>query len=1312
MVKKSLLLICLLMSCLSVMPVPSRREIRNKVKTDGSQIENVGYVTRASGDYVMKEFPTMGDIRGVVILAAFSDVPFSTDSASINALLSKRYNADGYSENVTFEEYSQIYGETLKLDVTIPGSARDYFRTQSSGKFTPSFDVIGPIKLDHPRAYYGANNSAGNDKNTNAMIREACQKVYSLGLTDFSDYDNDGDGEVDFVHVVFAGSDEAQTNIEDCIWSKASSISLTLGGMRIGRYACSGELLIDLPVVAGIGTFVHEFSHILGLPDFYNTIDTDFTIDTWSVMDYGMYNAEGFVPCDYTAFEKYSLGWLPMEELVGEMDLSIGTVEEEGRGYRVFVSDDDTTLYYVLETIRKEKWNKYAPAEGLLITQVDYLKSAWENNRVNVGDNHRYYVVPANNKYDYRYLNGQLYGDVNHSFTQESVPASVTSSGVVMNKPLTEIYYTQEKEVTLHFEDHGDDVDNDDKEDEEAFEEVDVTMDYIVNPAFSYAEWNSGWETTTGAINNQLNTNRCDGYYMTGYYWENWNWTPFTGKMYQTLYVPNGVYRLSMAAFATWEPNYDYIGDTYVYANTSMTKVGDTDNYSVDVLVTDGVLEIGLGMPTNSQNWVGMDNVKLTYLGEAYDTYLMALRELAASARSIIIDSIMGYDGFNIEAMDQINLAVNDVEWEWNTFQDLESIETAYRNVSDAIAAAMMSYHKYKLLYSAFIDLGTAIECAENQQKIDEAWELYHRIEEGYYYFEWGNEEIDSLIEEIRIMCATLKVPDLSDASDDNPIDVTGYIKNPKYEEYNTDWTGSGWLMNVAYHNVEFYNENFYYYQTLTGLPDGMYKVDVQGYYRPGITTSSYNLYQKGNKTKLHAKLFAETSDVKHTTYLQSIISDASRSKLSYDDVRLSDGSYVPNTMGGAYEYFLKDLYHNYIYVYVTGGVLTIGLEKESLIADDWTIFTNWSLTYYGEESRYADGDASGKYTIKYTVDGKEVYRQEVAPNMVVVPLEEIPEKEGYTFVGWEGEPDTMPREDVIVAGRFTTNSYLVTYSIDGVVVASDSIEYGEKIVVPEVPVRVGYTFNGWGEVPEKMPAMDLAFEGDYSINYYELIYMLDDEVYKTDSLAYGEAIVAEPDPVREGCSFNGWSEIPDMMPANDVVVRGTFTANKYLVTFKIGDVVIASDSLEYGTEIVSPNVPVLEGYTFKWFTEVAETVPASDVTYVGGYVANVYKVYYFVGTTLVHFEEVAYGEVIPEYIYEPTTEGDVFEGWLGETYETMPAHDVTYTANITNGVLQVTKDNAQMIVYDLLGRKIEVNDMRELDRGVYIVNGHKVQVE
>lgn len=458
-----------------------RKEIRHKIRHlavgDEQLVENSELATRASGEYIMKEFPTMGEVRGLVLLVAYKDVAFSLPDDSIRTLLQNRYDGDKYTEYVEHQGYSEVDGGNIAIRCTIPGSARDYFRDQSFGKFTPRFDVVGPITLDNPRAHYGANASDGNDKNARAMVTEACRKAYEQRLVDLSDYDGDGDGVVDFVYIVYAGSDEAQTAIEECVWAHASSVSFALGDMKIGRYACSGELFVDLKgLPAGIGTFVHEFSHILGLPDFYNTKDSNdegLTMDVWSVMDYGMYNRGGFVPCAYTAFERYSLGWIPMQTLDAPATISIGTTEDEGRGFRVFASDfnpnaliseTDTASFYLVETIRKDGWNYYASAEGLLISGVTYKASAWKNNTVNVdGACRRYHVVPANNVWsiveNYN-PKKHLFGVENHEFSSSSRPASVTQFGVTMDKPLTDIRYDASTgKTSFHFR-GGDGIDS------------------------------------------------------------------------------------------------------------------------------------------------------------------------------------------------------------------------------------------------------------------------------------------------------------------------------------------------------------------------------------------------------------------------------------------------------------------------------------------------------------------------------------------------------------------------------------------------------------------------------------------------------------------------------------------------------------------------------------------------------------------------------------------------------------------------------------------------------------------------------------
>ncbi len=390
---------------------------------------------------------------------------------------------------------------------------------------------------------------------------------------------------------------------------------------------------------------------------------------------------------------------------------------------------------------------------------------------------------------------------------------------------------------------------------------------------------------------------------------------------------------------------------------------------------------------------------------------------------------------------------------------------------------------------------------------------------------------------------------------------------------------------------------------------------------------------------------------------------------------------------------------------FVRAGAAVVAPEVEERVGHSF-VWTGLPQTMPGNDVTVTGTYTANSYTVTYMVDG-EVYKTENYAYGATIAAAEAPTKEGHSFSGWSEIPATMPAKDVTVTGYFTINKYLVTFKVGDEMIAADSLEYGAAIVAPDAPDREGYTFDGWGEVAETVPASDVTYEGSYTINSYQLTYVVDGETVKSDSVVYGTAIVALEEPTKEGHTFSGWNEVPATMPAKDVTVTGYFTINKYLVTFKIGDEVIAADSLEYAAAIVAPDAPDREGYTFDGWGEVAETVPASDVTYEGSYTVNIYKVYYYVDEELVHTAEVAYGEPIPEYVYEPTEEGYTFLGWIGDTYETMPAHDVTYTANIDNGIEQLTIDKSQLTIYDLKGRK--VTDTENLKGGIYIVNGKKV---
>ena len=309
-------------------------------------------------------------------------------------------------------------------------------------------------------------------------------------------------------------------------------------------------------------------------------------------------------------------------------------------------------------------------------------------------------------------------------------------------------------------------------------------------------------------------------------------------------------------------------------------------------------------------------------------------------------------------------------------------------------------------------------------------------------------------------------------------------------------------------------------------------------------------------------------------------------------------------------------------------------------------------------------------YKLTYNVDAAEYKAYDVAYNTTIT-AEAEPSKEGYTFSGWDAVPETMPAKDVVVSGTFTINSYKAVFKIGEEVIDTKTIVYGEAITTPEAPVKEGYTFEGWKEVPETMPARDIEIVGSYKANIYKLTYNVDGAEYKAYEVAYNTTITAEAEPTKEGYTFSGWDAVPETMPAKDVVVNGTFTINSYKAVFKIGEEVIDTKSIVYGEAITTPEAPVKEGYTFEGWKEVPETMPARDIEIVGSYKANIYKLTYNVDGAEYKAYEVAYNTTITAEA-EPTKEGYTFSGW-DAVPETMPAKDVVVSGTFTINSYKLT---------------------------------------
>jgi len=370
-------------------------------------------------------FPVKDSIKAVVLLAQFSDKEFTYD----------------------YDYYERMMNEPGFCDDGEIGSVRDYYLTQSGGQFRPHFDVFGPIQLLHSARYYGANDIHGSDQNSQYLIKEAAELAADKYGCDFSQYDNDGDGDVDMVYVIFPGYGEHAGGGDDCIWPHKYQLSsydfeVIRNGVRVNVYACSAELWMNTGTQSSsIGVFCHEFSHVLGLADHYNTTNSSiYNFGYHDVMDYGNYNDEGRRPVSFSAFERACMGWMDLEELnIPQKGIIMEDLKKGGKAYRL--STQNPNEFFVLENRQKSGFDQYMPDEGMMISHVDFLQSAWNQNIVNDDPSHcRYILCPADGDLSYNNAAKDLFPSSSHnSFTDETTPSSLAWDGSATDRWVTNI---------------------------------------------------------------------------------------------------------------------------------------------------------------------------------------------------------------------------------------------------------------------------------------------------------------------------------------------------------------------------------------------------------------------------------------------------------------------------------------------------------------------------------------------------------------------------------------------------------------------------------------------------------------------------------------------------------------------------------------------------------------------------------------------------------------------------------------------------------------------------------------------------------
>lgn len=367
-------------------------------------------------------FPHTGSPKVAVILAEFQDRKFS--------ITNPRVSFDQYLNKTDASPVNFGHYENRNY-----ASVKKYFMDQSNGKFSPQFDIYGPITLPQNMAYYGGTDSNGRDEKYIQLLKDACAAVDDS--VNFAQYDQDNDGKIDLVYVIYAGYGQSSGAPVETMWPKRfggfsepkyDNKGVNQGGISnelLGKEGFLGYNLTEtnqtesfetaIKAINGIGLFCHEFSHCLGLPDFYPTAggyNNNQGMEDWSVMDNGCYVHYGYYPTAYTAWEREAMGWDNIPSITEAKQYKLDGQVSGGTNAVKIVNPANNKEYYVLQFFEDTKWNSHIAryvnsnkgihfdpeTKGLLIYHVDYdaSKFSLSSNTPNNDKMHpRMTVIPA-----------------------------------------------------------------------------------------------------------------------------------------------------------------------------------------------------------------------------------------------------------------------------------------------------------------------------------------------------------------------------------------------------------------------------------------------------------------------------------------------------------------------------------------------------------------------------------------------------------------------------------------------------------------------------------------------------------------------------------------------------------------------------------------------------------------------------------------------------------------------------------------------------------------------------------------------------
>ena len=395
-----------------------------------------------------------------------------------------------------------------------------------------------------------------------------------------------------------------------------------------------------------------------------------------------------------------------------------------------------------------------------------------------------------------------------------------------------------------------------------------------------------------------------------------------------------------------------------------------------------------------------------------------------------------------------------------------------------------------------------------------------------------------------------------------------------------------------------------------------------------------------------------------------------------YMPVQQTDPTLIPFTSDNGS--ITAQVYHSVTFVDYDGTVLSAQSVAHGSAAIEPTAperegyaFIGWDKDFSNvtEDMTVTAQYSANSYSITYTINGEE-YAVRNYEYGAAVSAPEYTVPEGHTFSGWD-IPETMPAQNLVLDAALTVNSYTITYTINGEEYTAQTYEFGAEVSAPEYTVPEGHTFSGW-DIPETMPAENLVLDAALTVNEYTVTYNINGEIYAIQVYAYGEEVFAPAYDVPDHFTFSGW-DTPATMPAENIVLDATLVEDgKYTVSFMVdGETYFTFTGYE-GDVITVPEDPEKLGYTFDAWDGMPEdgVLPAANITVTAVWIVNTYTITYTVNGEEYSVRTYEYGAAIITPAYD-VPEGYTFSGW--DVPETMPAEDLVVDATCTINVYEVT---------------------------------------